>query len=211
MKKNQEERNCPMEYNYELIETDPVYRGFLKINRYRLQHDLYLGGKSEALIRERLEQLRAVSVLLYDPRLDQVVLVEQFRIGAVGKEPVPWVLETVGGFTPEGESDESVARREALEEANCEIGRIEHICEFMVSPGISVDRISLYCAEVDASNAEGVHGLDHEGEDIRVVVMDAEAAINELYTGRANSTSIIIALQWLAINREGLRSKWSAG
>jgi ADP-ribose pyrophosphatase len=197
-----------MKYQYELIETDPVYRGFLKVNRYRLQHDLYLGGKSESLIRERLEQLRAVSVLLYDPRLDQVVLVEQFRIGAVGKEPVPWVLETVGGFTPEGESDESVARREAIEEANCEIGRIEQICEFMVSPGISVDRISLYCAEVDASNAEGVHGLDHEGEDIRVVVMDADAAIAELYSGRANSTSIIIALQWLVINRQRIRAQW---
>lgn len=197
-----------MQYQYKLIETDPVYRGFLKINRYRLQHDLYLGGKSEQLIRERLEQLRAVSVLLYDPKLDQVVLVEQFRIGAVGKESVPWVLETVGGFTPDGESDESVARREALEEANCKIGRIEHICEFMVSPGISVDRISLFCAEVDASNAEGVHGLDHEGEDIRVVVMDAEAAIAELYTGRANSTSIIIALQWLVINRDLIRKKW---
>jgi ADP-ribose pyrophosphatase len=198
-----------MQYHYELIETEPVYRGFLKLNRYHLQHDLYLGGKSEVLIRERLEQLRAVSVLLYDPHLDQVVLVEQFRIGAVGKEPVPWILETVGGFSPQGENDESVARREALEEANCEIGRIEPICEFMVSPGISVDRISLYCAEVDASNAQGVHGLDHEGEDIRVVVMDAEAAITELYTGRANSTSIIIALQWLALNRERLTDNWT--
>lgn len=197
-----------MQYQYELIESDPVYRGFLKINRYRLRHDLYLGGKSESLIRERLEQLRAVSVLLYDPRLDQVVLVEQFRIGAVGTERVPWILETVGGFTPEGESDESVARREAMEEANCEIGRIEHICEFMVSPGISVDRISLYCGEVDASNAQGVHGLDHEGEDIRVVVMNADAAIAELYTGRANSTSIIIALQWFAIHRHTLRQQW---
>jgi ADP-ribose pyrophosphatase len=198
-----------MEYHYHLIETDPVYRGFLKLNRYRLQHDLFLGGKSEPLIRERLEQLRAVSVLLYDPHLDRVVLVEQFRIGAVGQEPVPWILETVGGFSPQGQSDESVARRESLEEANCEVGRIEHICEFMVSPGISVDRISLYCAEVDASNAQGVHGLDHEGEDIRVVVMDAEAAIAELYTGRANSTSIIIALQWLALNRERLKDSWT--
>ncbi|MEW8690771.1 MAG: NUDIX domain-containing protein [Candidatus Thiodiazotropha endolucinida] len=197
-----------MQYQYELIESDPVYRGFLKVNRYRLRHDLYLGGRSEELIRERLEQLRAVSVLLYDPNLDQVVLVEQFRIGAVGKEKVPWILETVGGFAPVGESDESVARREALEEANCEIGRIEHICEFMVSPGISVDRISLYCGEVGASNAAGVHGLDHEGEDIRVVVMDAEKAVAELYTGRANSTSIIIALQWLALNRERIRKKW---
>jgi ADP-ribose pyrophosphatase len=136
------------------------------------------------------------------------VLVEQFRIGAMGMERHPWMLEIVGGLVPEDESDEFVARREAVEEAGCEILRLEPICEFVVSPGISVDRIMLFCGEVDASEAGGVHGLDHEGEDIRVVVMDAEAAIAELYQGRANSTSIIITLQWFAMNRSALRARW---
>jgi ADP-ribose pyrophosphatase len=198
-----------MKFDYEILETEAVYRGFLKLNRYRLRHELYLGGESETLVRERLEGLRAASVLLYDPRLDQVVLVEQFRIGALDREAVPWVLETVGGFVPDEEADEAVARREAVEEANCEIGRIEQICEFMVSPGISVDRIVLFCGEVDSSQAAGVHGLDHEGEDIRVVVMKADEAIAELYSGRANSTSILITLQWLAMNRTALRERWS--
>ncbi|MGD8910162.1 MAG: NUDIX domain-containing protein [Chromatiales bacterium] len=198
-----------MKFHYEIIESEAVYRGFLKLNRYRLRHELYLGGESEILVRERLEGLRAASVLLYDPRLDQVVLVEQFRIGALEREALPWVLETVGGFVPQQEEDEAVARREALEEANCAIGRIERICEFMVSPGISVDRIVLFCGEVDSSQAAGVHGLDHEGEDIRVVVMKAQEAISELYGGRANSTSILIALQWLAMNRTALRERWS--
>jgi ADP-ribose pyrophosphatase len=198
-----------MKFHYEILESETVYRGFLKLNRYRLRHELYLGGESESLIRERLEGLRATSVLLYDPRLDQVVLVEQFRIGALEREAVPWVLETVGGFVPQEEEDEAVARREALEEANCAIGRIERICEFMVSPGISVDRIVLFCGEVDSSQAAGVHGLDHEGEDIRVVVMTAQEAIAELYSGRVNSTSILIALQWLAMNRAALRERWS--
>jgi ADP-ribose pyrophosphatase len=197
-----------MKYRYQILETEQQYSGFIKLNRYRLKHELYQGGESDELVRERLEGLRAASVLLYDPRLDQVVLVEQFRIGALGQEQRPWVLETVGGFVPEGESDESVARREAMEEADCTVGRIERVCEFMVSPGISVDRIVLFCGEVDSTNAAGVHGLDHEGEDIRVVVMSAQEAIAELYTGRANSTSILIALQWLALNREALVARW---
>ena len=197
-----------MKYQYKILQSDRQYAGFIKLNSYRLKHELYQGGESEELVRERLEGLRAASVLLYDPRLDQVVLVEQFRIGAVGEEARPWVLEIVGGFVPDGESDESVARREAVEEADCPIGRIERICEFMVSPGISVDRIVLFCGEVDSANAAGVHGLDHEGEDIKVVVMKAEEAIDELYTGRANSTSILITLQWLAMNRLALRERW---
>ena len=197
-----------MKFQYEIVQTDEAYQGFLKIHRYRLRHERFQGGESGILVRERLEDLRAASVLLYDPKLDQVVLVEQFRIGAVGHEASPWLLETVGGYVPAQEPDEAVARRESLEEANCEIGRLERICEFMVSPGISVDRIALFCGEVDASKASGVYGLDHEGEDIRVVVMDAEAAIGELYGGRANSTSIVIALQWLAMHRAALRERW---
>jgi ADP-ribose pyrophosphatase len=156
-----------------------------------------------------MEALRAASVLLYDPRLDRVVLVEQFRIGAMEHQQDPWVIETVGGYLGSGETPEEVARREALEEADCKIMNLEPICSFMVSPGISVDRIDLFCGEVDALQAGGVHGLDHEGEDIRVVVMEADQAIGELYTGRMNSTSIIIALQWLAVNREELRRRWS--
>jgi ADP-ribose pyrophosphatase len=79
----------------------------------------------------------------------------------------------------------------------------------MVSPGISVDRIHLFCGLVDASHAGGVHGLDHEGEDIRVLVMDADQAIGELYDGRMNSTSVIIALQWLTLRRDELRQRWA--
>jgi len=199
-----------MKYDYRVIENQPVYAGFLKINRYRVRHDLYAGGTSDELVRERLEALQAASVLLYDPNLDRVVLVEQFRIGALEQPGNPWVVETVGGYVGADETPEAVARREAVEEADCVIGNLEPICSFMVSPGISVDRIHLFCGQVDASRAGGVHGLDHEGEDIRVLVMAADEAIGELYSGRMNSTSVIIALQWLALRREELRRRWLA-
>ncbi len=110
-----------MKYSFNLIENKRVYDGFLKINRYRLQHDLFQGGRCEAIVRERMEELQAASVLLYDPTLDQVVLIEQFRIGALEQAGHPWVIETVGGYLGADEAPQEVARREALEEANCEI------------------------------------------------------------------------------------------
>lgn len=200
-----------MKYRFELIEEQRVFDSFLKINRYRLRHELFQGGESRELVRERMEGLQAASVLLYDPRRDQVVLVEQFRIGALERPDHPWVVETVGGYIGAGEKPDAVARREALEEADCAIEALEPICEFMVSPGISVDRIFLFCGQVDASQAGGVHGLEEEGEDIRVLVMGAEQAIAELQGGRMNSTSVIIALQWLALHRQALRRRWLAG
>jgi ADP-ribose pyrophosphatase len=191
----------------QIQEKKRVYSGFLKLDEYRLQHASYRGDWCPEIRRERLEGLSAVSVLPYDPRRDCVVLIEQFRIGALEAGEGAWLLETIGGYRAPGEAAEEVARREALEEADCALLELLPICEFYVSPGVSSERIALYCARVDADGLGGIHGLPHEGEEIRVEVLPAEQAIGELYR-RVNSTSALIALQWFALQREQLRRRW---
>lgn len=197
-----------MKKHLEVLARETVFDGFLRVDRYRLRHSLYAGGTSRELVRERVERLRAAAILLYDPDADQVVMVEQFRIGAHEAGEGAWLLEVVGGYVPPEESPEAVARREAVEEAGCEVGEIEPIGEFYLSPGTSVERISLYCGRVRAPAGGTVHGLDDEGEDIRVEVLAADAAIAELFTGRVNSTTAIVTLQWLAARRVDLRRRW---
>lgn len=198
-----------MDKQCEILARDTVYDGFLRVDRYRLRHSLYSGGTSRELVRERVERLRAAAILLYDPDADRVVMIEQFRIGAHEAGVGAWLLETVGGYVPPDESPEQVARREAMEEAGCEVGEIEPIGEFYLSPGTSVERITLYCGRVRAPAGGALHGLDHEGEDIRVEVLAADAAIAELFVGRVDSTTAIITLQWLAAHRARLRAAWA--
>ena len=120
----------------------------------------------------------------------------------------PLSLETVSGFCDrEHESPEEVARREVVEETGCELKALTHIGEFVVSPGMSVERINLYCGRVDAAGADGVFGLEHEGEEMRVVTLSRTQAVAELFQ-RLNSTSIIMALQWLELNRGQLLRQW---
>jgi ADP-ribose pyrophosphatase len=119
----------------------------------------------------------------------------------------PWLLETVGGYCEEGEQPEDVARRETLEETGCELLNLEFIGKFFTTPGWTSERVSLYCGQVDSRNAQGIHGLDEEGEDIRVEVMTLEEAVVQLFQ-RANSTSIIISLQWLLLNRDDVHRRW---
>ncbi|MGB5611136.1 MAG: NUDIX domain-containing protein [Sedimenticolaceae bacterium] len=197
-----------MTMKFELHGSEAVYEGFFKLNRYRLQHSSFHGGWCTQMVRERIERLAAVSVLLYDPQLDTLVLVEQFRIGLMGTVDPPWSLETVSGFCDrEHELPEEVARREVVEETGCALRALTHIGEFFVSPGMSVERINLYCGWVDAGNAGGIHGLDHEGEEMRVVTLSRAEALAQLFK-RLNSTSVIMALQWLEANREQLAEKW---
>jgi ADP-ribose pyrophosphatase len=199
-----------MTLKFELLENETILDGFFKMNRYGLRHSSFRGGWCDAMVRERIERLAAVSVLLYDPMLDRLVLVEQFRIGLMGTVDPPWSLETVSGFCDrEHESPEQVARREVVEETGCALRALTHIGEFFVSPGMSVERINLYCGWVDAGDAGGIYGLDHEGEEMRVVTLSRDEAVGELFR-RLNSTSVIMAIQWLEANRGQLLERWGA-
>jgi len=159
--------------------------------------------------RELFERGHAVAVLLYDPREDAVVMVEQFRIGALECETGAWFLEVVAGMVEEGESEESVVRRESDEEAGCQVGRLEFIARYWVSPGGTSETLALYCGEVDSTVAEGVHGLDHENEDILVHVLPYLELIEVWKKGEINSATPLLAVQWLMMNRDRLRSEWS--
>lgn len=152
--------------------------------------------------REVFERGNAVAVLIHDPATDQILLVEQFRIGAIRDQNGPWMMEVVAGIVESGESNSEVARREAMEEAGCKITDLEHIIDFYPSPGGSTELISLYYAPADLSTVQtGIHGLDHEDEDIRVSVEPRNTVMKWLATGKLKSAIGIIAMQWLELNK----------
>lgn len=202
-------RRGPADAVYELLDKQEVYRGFFRMERYRLRHSLYAGGISPPLSRELFERGHAAAVLLYDAVADTVVLLEQFRVGALDAPGGPWLLEIVAGMIESGEQPEAVARREAMEEAGVEIGQLQFICEYLSSPGGTSERISLYCGQVDSQGLGGFHGLADEHEDIRVEVISFAKAWELFVQGEINSASAIIALQWLAMQRGALRQAWS--
>ncbi len=193
---------------YEILEQETAYAGFFRLLRYRLRHRLFNGDWSPVLVRELFERGHAAAVLPYDPVTDRVLMIEQFRIGALAAPGGPWLLEIVAGIIDPGEIPEEVVRRETVEETGCRLQRVVPICEYHVSPGGTSERISLFCGQVDTSQAGGVHGKAEEGEDIRVVVMSAADALAKLHAGQITSAAPLIALQWLLCNRDQLRTRW---
>ena len=159
--------------------------------------------------RELFERGRAAVVLPYDPARDAVVLIEQFRIGAYAAGLEPWLIEPVAGIVEPGETPEQVARREALEEAGCEIAELEPIGTVLPSPGGGSEVLHLYCGRVDSEGVGGLHGLAHEHEDIRAFTLPLDAALERLARSEYHNASTVMTLQWLALNRERLRKIWS--
>ena len=193
----------------ELLDKSERYSGFFRINRYRLRHRLFAGGWSGAIEREVFERGHAVGVLPYDPVADSLVLIEQFRIGALVAGMSPWLIEVVAGIIEEGEAPEEVARRETQEEAGLEILALMPMCRYLVSPGGSSESVRLYCGRVDSRGAGGIHGLAEEHEDIRVDHLPYGEAMRLLEEGLVTNSVSLIALQWLALHRDRVRAAWA--
>lgn len=194
-------------FQYRIDQNESLYQGFYRMDRLTLTHQTF-GGSEQTIQREIMDRHDAVCVLLVDFARDEVVLIEQFRVGAIATAN-PWLLEVVAGLIDKDEAPETVARREAVEEAGVELGRLHPITRYLPSPGGSNETVHLYIAEVDAGAAEGLHGLDDEGEDIRVLRVPFEQAFAWCADGTVNNAASLIALQWLQLHHDWLRRHWS--
>ena len=105
----------------EVISQRTVYSGFLELVVTELRYRLFSGAWGPVVQRDCVKRPVAVGVLLYDPKREEVVLVEQFRMGALEDPDSPWLFEIVAGLVEEGEDYADVARRETQEESNCVI------------------------------------------------------------------------------------------
>lgn len=189
-----------------VVEDTPVFEGFFTLRRLTVRHKRFAGGDM-TVTRELFVRGPAVCVLLYDPQRDRVVMVEQFRIGALGHRNGPWMLELVAGIIEPAETPEAVARREAEEESGVALGDLIPITRYLPSPGGSNEEIHLFCAFVDSENAGGLHGLESEGEDIKVHVLPCEQLFAMVKTGQIDNAATIIALQWLQLNQAELKQR----
>lgn len=180
--------------------TETLYDGFLSIQRHELKHRLFNGGWSDTISREIMDRGDAVMVIPFDPVREQVVVLEQFRVGALNNEDGPWLLEFVAGMFDANESAEEVAHRELQEEAGLTAQQLHYALTYYSSPGGTNERLSIYIAEVDASRAADYGGLAEEHEDIRVSTMDFGDACQLLADGKFNNAASVIGLQWMQLN-----------
>jgi len=187
-----------------------AYQGHFRLDIYRFRHALYRGGMTTPITREVFERGNTVGILLYDPKRDTLVLVEQFRLPAHLAGFPAWQTEIVAGIIDHRrESPRAVAIREAHEEAGIRLTGTPFLAQrYMTTPGGSTETFHLFCARVDTRGVGGLHGLPDEHEDIRVTVKSFRAAMRLALTSRIQNGPTLLALYWLAANRARLRRRW---
>ena len=200
----------------EIVEKTVAFQGYFRVDRYLLKHRLHEGGWSDVMSREVFERGHVAGVMPYDPERDELVFIEQFRPGAYAaalspdadETLSPWIMEFVAGVIDANETPEDVVIREAREEAGLEIESLMPIAKYLSTPGACSEFVHVYCGRVNATGAGGIHGLDHEHEDIRVIPVPVDEAFKWLEEGRIVNSKALIALQWFHINRDRVRRAW---
>ncbi|WP_198144810.1 NUDIX domain-containing protein [Pseudorhodobacter aquimaris] len=185
------------------------YANFFAVEEYELSFRRFDGTQSPVVKRAVFISVDAVTVLPYDPVLDRVLLVEQFRMGPFARGDIqPWQLEPIAGRIDVGETPEDAARREALEEAGLTLGGLLPVSAYYPSPGAKIEYIYSYVALTSLPDGTAIiGGAEDEAEDIKGHLMGFEDFAALVARGEATSAPLLISYYWLERERARLRAQ----
>jgi len=161
-------------------------------------------GRWQEQVREIYQRGHGAAILLYDLSRRSIVLVKQFRFPVYEVEFEAglgdgFLLEVPAGVL-ESSGPESTIQAEVLEETGFVIGQPELLYSAYVSPGSVTEKIYYFTAPYDANRRQGDGGgLQDEGEDIEVIEMTIDDALNAVATGQIRDAKTIMLLQVAAL------------
>lgn len=188
------------EERVKLIEKQTVWKRFVHLQTMVFEQRMP-DGRVIRIDREVHDHGVAAAILLFDPRLNAVVLVRQFRPGAFANGDPSFMLEIPAGLTDGDHPDEAV-RREAMEETGYAVETPRYLFDTYASPGTLTEKVSLFYARVNVGEKAGLGGgLETEGEDIEVLTVPLDEAYAMIASGEITDAKTIISLQWAMLNR----------
>ena len=195
----------PLRGDVEVVSKTREYTEFFALDAFEVKHERFDGTKTSTLQRAVFVGTDAAILLPYDPKRDRVLLVEQMRMGPLGRgDPNLWQLEPIAGRVDAGETPQACAIREAEEEAGLTINHLEQVCEAYPSPGCSTEFFYQYVGLVDLpDDIVGISGLETENEDIRTHLLSFDgvdgAGSKPASSKRATWSHWLIGLRSIAI------------
>ncbi|MFK7995600.1 MAG: NUDIX domain-containing protein [Granulosicoccus sp.] len=157
-------------------------------------------GRWQTQKREIYHRGHGAAVLLYNLTLRSIVLTRQFRFPAWDIGDEGFLLEVPAGII-ESVNPEVTIRKETEEETGYIIGEPEFLFKAYVSPGSVTEQLHYYSAPYEPENRSGPGGgLEEEGEDIEVLEVDLDQAVQWIRDGKIIDAKTIILIQYAQLS-----------
>ena len=183
-----------------LSKPELLAKGYRDYQRYRLTLT-GMDGAPVAQVRDVLRAGKVVAVLPIDLARDEIVLIRQFRLPAHLADGKGDMIEIVAGRVEAGEQPIVAARRECAEEIGVTPAALVELFSYLTTPGIADEQITIFLAAIDAGKVPARTANAAEGERIQTLRVSIDAALAAVGRGTMRNGPLIIALQWLALNR----------
>ena len=157
-----------------------------------------------ASVRDVLRVGKVTAVLPLDLKRGELVLLRQFRLPAHLATGLGELTEIVAGHVEAGETPAEAGLRECVEEIGVRPAALYEIFEFIPVPGSSDEHAFLFLGLVDAAKIPQRAGAAHEKEATRPMRVPIDTALAALAGRRMRNGFLLMALQWLALNRDRL-------
>ena len=113
-----------MKLKYKIINQKDLYSGFFKLKKIEFIHQKHDGTWTDQVDREIFGGAHVSTLLPYDSKRKEIVLIKQFRAGVISRYDEDYLFEIVAGIIDENESPEETAKRECYEETGCIVNKI---------------------------------------------------------------------------------------
>ncbi len=157
-------------------------------------------GEWHTHIREAYDRGNGATILLYNKEAKTIVLTRQFRMPSfINGNDSGMLIETCAGLLDK-DNPEDCIRKETAEETGYKISSVKKVMEAYMSPGSVTEIIYFFIAEYAASmkiNEGG--GVAHEQEDIEVLELKIDSAMQMIETGEIKDGKTIMLLQYVKL------------
>lgn len=158
-------------------------------------------GTWQSQSREAYDRGNGATILLYHPERKTVILTRQFRLPTyVNGNPTGMLIEACAGLLDEDDPEDCI-RKETAEETGYEISSVQKIFEAYMSPGSVTEILHFFIAEyTDSMKVSDGGGAEDEQEDIEIVELAINQAMEMVKEGKIKDAKTIMLLQYVKLH-----------
>jgi nudix-type nucleoside diphosphatase (YffH/AdpP family) len=189
-----------MPHNIKILKTEVLSDNWYTLRKVTYEY-LKNNGQWETQSREAYDRGNGATILLYNKEQGTVILTKQFRLPSYlnGNES-GMLIETCAGLLDK-DNPEDCIRRETEEETGYKITAVRKIFEAYMSPGSVTEILYFFVAEYakEMKVNEG-GGIAHEQEDIEVLELTLDKALQMIDEGEIRDGKTIMLLQYAKLH-----------